>query len=387
MEISTLKKPGIPFSKLRKKNPKRIKVNKVEKSFFENDSKSELKELLLREVGEKATGFIENYSAIESSNTLITATTTRFNIDKQPSNYYSQIVNITRVNDIRWLNKFFEAVNSKLPNDGLFICCVETKKERKTRILKKIPFPFNWFLYTLDFLHKRVAPKIWLTKKLYFHLTKGKNRILTKAETLGRLVSCGFKIIDEQHINNKTWVVVKKVSEPLFDNNPSYGPFYKMPRVGKNGKIINVYKMRTMHPFSEYLQEYMVERYGYDNEGKGKIKNDFRRTSYGIFFRKFWIDELPQLINVLKGEMSLVGVRPLSKTRFNEFPEDMKKRRTKYKPGCFPPYVALLMPNEEDNIKAEKIYLDQKEKHPIRTDIKFFLLSIYNILTNKIRSA
>jgi len=387
MEISTLKNTEIPFFKLEKKKPKKIESNKLEKSLVENNSKSELKELLLREVGENATGFIENYSRIESSNTLVTATTTRFNIDKLPSNYYSQIVNISRVNDIRWINKFFESVNSKLSYDGVFIGCVETKKERKTRILKKIPFPFNWFLYTFDFLHKRVAPKIWLTKKLYFHLTKGKNRIITKAETLGRLVSCGFQIVEDREIVNKTWFIVKKVSKPLYDNNPSYGPLYKMPRVGKDGKIIHVYKMRTMHPFSEYLQDYMVERYGYDNEGKGKIKSDFRRTSYGIFFRKFWLDELPQLINVFKGEMSLVGVRPLSKTRFNEFPEDMKKRRTKYKPGCFPPYVALLMPNEEDNIKAEKIYLDQKEKHPIWTDIKFFWLSVYNILTNKIRSA
>ena len=85
--------------------------------------------------------------------------------------------------------------------------------------------------------------------------------------------------------------------------------------------------------------------------------------------------------------MSIVGVRPLSRSRFNEFPEEMKNLRIKYNPGCFPPYVALLMPNEEDNIKAERIYLNQKEKHPFWTDIKFLWLSVYNILTNKIRSA
>ena len=201
------------------------------------------------------------------------------------------------------------------------------------------------------------------------------------------MISSGFEIVKIKEIGKLTYFVTEKIKQPVYDLNPSYGPLFKMPRVGKNGKIIKVYKLRTMHPYSEYLQEYMVKTCGYDNEGKGKIKDDFRTTTLGGFFRKYWIDELPQLINVLKGEMGLVGVRPLSLTRFNEFPDEMKARRIKYKPGCFPPYVALLMPNEEDNITAEKIYLDQKEKHPFWTDIKFFWLSVYNIVTNKIRSA
>lgn len=346
-----------------------------------------LKELIVSEIGEQAYTYLNSQINFSDEVNLIISTGTRFNIERISEKKYSGIVNLTRVNDIRWLNKFFESVNSKIPNGGIFIGCVETKKERKKRILMKSPPPINWIHYTIDFFFKRIAPKIWLTKRLYFSLTKGKNRILTKAETFGRLISCGFEIVDEKVINNINWFVVRKVSAPLFDNNPSYGPFYKMPRVGKRGEIIHVYKIRTMHPFSEYLQEYMVQKHGYDNEGKGKIKNDFRVTTYGKFFRKFWIDELPQLINVIKGEMNLVGVRPLSRTRFDEFPEEMRQKRIKYKPGCFPPYVALLMPNEEDNIEAEKIYLEQKEKNPVWTDIKFFWLSVYNILTNKIRSA
>ncbi len=357
-------------------------------NYMENGNGIEIiKELLVTEIGETAHAYLHKNIDLSNNVTMLQSTSTRFNVEKINLNKFKNIVNIKRVNDIRWLNKFFEVVNSKLPIDGIFIGCVETKRERKARILRKSPSPFNWLHYSIDFIHKRIAPKIWLTKRLYFSLTKGKNRVITKAETLGRLISCGFKIIDEVEINNYTWFVVKKVSLPLYDNNPSYGPIYKMPRIGKNGKIINVYKLRTMHPFSEYLQEYMIEKYGYDNEGKGKIKNDFRATTLGSFFRRYWLDELPQLINVFKGEMVLVGVRPLSRTRFNEFPDEMKKRRTQFKPGCFPPYVALLMPNEEDNIKAEKIYLDQKEKHPFWTDIKFFWLSVYNIVTNKIRSA
>ncbi len=349
--------------------------------------KVNLNQLVKEQFGDEPYTFLSQYVNFEQEDTFVEATTTRFNMLKIPAGKYSSIVNLSRVNDIRWINKFFETVNSKLDNGNLFIGFVETKKNRKERILKKHFFPLNWIRYSADFVLHRVLPKVRFTKKIYFNITKGHNRVLTKAETLGRLISCGFEIKDVKEVGKLTYFVTEKIKEPVFDPNPSYGPFFKMRRVGKDGKIIRVYKLRTMHPFSEYLQEYMVKTHGYDNEGKGKIKNDFRNTTLGAFFRRYWIDELPQLINIIKGEMKLVGVRPLSITRFNEFPDHVKKRRTKYKPGCFPPYVALLMPNEEDNIKAEEIYLDQKEKHPIWTDVKFLWLSIYNIVTNKIRSA
>ena len=85
--------------------------------------------------------------------------------------------------------------------------------------------------------------------------------------------------------------------------------------------------------------------------------------------------------------MRLLGVRPLSQARFDEFPEDIKKERVKYRPGCIPPYVSLLMQDEKGNIEAERIYLKEKSKHPFSTDVKFLYLALYNILTNKIRSA
>jgi lipopolysaccharide/colanic/teichoic acid biosynthesis glycosyltransferase len=158
-----------------------------------------------------------------------------------------------------------------------------------------------------------------------------------------------------------------------------------MRRVGKNGHPIYVYKFRTMHPYSEYLQSYVTELNGYGENGK--IMNDFRATIWGKFLRRYWLDELPQLLNVLKGEMKLVGIRPVSERFLNEYPDDLKQLRLKQKPGCVPPYVALKKQKVEEYIETERTYLAEKAKHPWRTDIKYFFWAIYNIVTNKIRSA
>ncbi|MBI9035765.1 MAG: sugar transferase [Bacteroidales bacterium] len=177
----------------------------------------------------------------------------------------------------------------------------------------------------------------------------------------------------------------RKVRKPVYDENPTYGPLVKLRRFGKNKKIIEVYKMRTMHPFSEYIQDYVLKHNGYAENGKPA--GDFRLTSWGKFLRKYWLDESPQLLNVLKGEMKIVGVRPLSKRFLEEYPEDVKELRFKHKPGCFPPYVALLKQEVSEYIESERTYLEEKIKHPYTTDIKYFSKSVYNILTNKIRSS
>ncbi len=96
-------------------------------------------------------------------------------------------------------------------------------------------------------------------------------------------------------------------------------------RVGKNGKIFNMYKLRSMVHNAEELKKDLMDK----NEMTGpmfKIKDDPRVTKIGKFIRKTSIDELPQLINVLKGDMSLVGPRPSLPKEVNEFEPWMMKR-------------------------------------------------------------
>ena len=227
-------------------------------------------------------------------------------------------------------------------------------------------------------------PKLIITQKLYFFLTRGLNRVLSRAETLGRLYSCGFEIIEEAFIGNYLFFVARKIMEPAYDLSPTYGPYVKLRRIGKHGRIIKVYKFRTMHPFSEYLQPYLYKNHNLA-EG-GKFKNDFRVTTLGRLLRKCWLDELPMLINLMKGDVKIVGVRPLSRHYFFLYTKKLQEKRIKHKPGLVPPFYAD-MPNTIDEIVASELrYLEAYEKHPIRTDIKYFFKAFHNICIKKARS-
>ena len=240
-------------------------------------------------------------------------------------------------------------------------------------------------IWLADALINRVIPRFKVTSRLYKKLATRRNKPVSLAETLGRLAYCGFDIIETRRIKDNYYFEVLKTSEPVRNNPVSTGLFFPMKRVGKNGKIITVYKVRTMHPYSEYIQDYILKMNGYNNVGKPA--EDFRVTSWGKFLRKYWLDEIPQILNVLKGNMQLIGVRPLSKVRYNEFPEDLKNERIKFKPGCIPPYVALCMPDAKGNIEAERIYLRDLSRGVHTTNIRYMFMALYNIFTNKIRSA
>lgn len=343
-----------------------------------------MKNLIIQEAGKEAYDFIQEHVNFCSGKTLLLSTTTRFNIENQPDDAFEYIVNLKRINDIRRINKFFEAVNAKLPEKGIFIDCAETYMLRKQRILNKYPPVFNYIYYFIDWIFKRLFPKLPVAKKIYFAMTGGRNRVISKAETLGRLYSCGFEVIHEALINGHFYFVARKIKEPAFDYNPTYGPLIRLRRVGRNGKMIRVYKMRTMHAYSEYIQGYVFDKNNLQDGGK--LHNDFRVTTLGKIMRKFWIDEWPMFINILKGDMKIVGVRPLSMHYYNLYDEDLQKQRIKFKPGLIPPFYADLPKTFEEIMESERKYLNAYEKHPFLTDCKYFWLAWYNIIWKKARS-
>lgn len=344
-----------------------------------------MKELIVQKTSQKVYDFFSHFVNVEGQDTLVISTSDEFNILNHPSKV-TGIINLSPINDVRYINKFFECINSILVNNDAFIGCVETFQARKQRnAIQKIPI-LRSFYYVFEFIFLRIFPKVWGLKKVYFFFTHGRNRLLSKAEALGRLVSCGFKILDYETIDGLLYFVVEKEKEPAFNMEASYGPLFKMNRIGRNGKKIGVYKFRTMHPYAEYLQDYILTIHGYAKTGKPA--NDFRLTPWGKFMRRYWIDEIPQLINVLKGEMKLVGVRPVSERYFQDIPKEIQDLRLTQKPGCIPPYVSLNRKgNKEAVLQAEKEYLKTKVKYPYTTDIKFFFKAVLNIVFKGKRSA
>lgn len=364
-----------------------IPVQEIDPVFIEKKkppAEIKIDQYLIDEAGKEVYQFIDSQIDLSNGDHIVFSTTTKFNIDRLPKEHYTNLVNLKRINDIRYINKFFESVNGRIPKNGKFIGCAETQELRKQRILKKYPLGINVIYYILDFILKRIFPKFYLTKKIYFILTRGKNRVISRAEVLGRLYCCGFEVIEERFLDGHFYFAARKEKEPTYDLHPTYGPFIKLGRTGKDGKIIKVYKIRTMHPYSEYLQEYVYIHH-YLKEG-GKFENDFRVSTYGKFLRKFWIDETPMLLNFLKGEMKLVGVRPLSVHYYNLYSEELKRKRIQFKPGLIPPFYVDLPKTLEEIMTSEMNYLEQYEKNPVKTDFKYFFLALYNIILKNSRS-
>ena len=290
-----------------------------------------------------------------------------------------------RINDIRYINKFFESLNKKLPEGGILVGNVKPSGYRKKQVMSNMVWPFNIIFYSCFYLIKRVFPKVRYLKNIYFAITKGKNRVLSEMETYGRLYSCGFKLLDSKHIGGRLYFIAQKQGEPSYNTTPTYGPLIGLNRVGKDGKLIKVYKVRSMYPYSEYMQQWVFEKQGLQDGGK--IKDDPRVTTVGKILRKYWLDELPMLINIVKGELKIVGVRPVSQNYLkNVYPAEFLEYRKKFKPGFIPPFYVDLPKTTEEIIASEERYLKAYEKDPMFTDLKYLIQAFSNVLFKNARS-
>jgi len=167
----------------------------------------------------------------------------------------------------------------------------------------------------------------------------------------------------------------------LIKKEDRHGPiFFKQERIGKNGKIFYMYKFRSMVSNAESLLETILHL----NEVEGamfKIKSDPRITNIGKLIRATSIDELPQLWNVLKGEMSLVGPRP-PLAREVEMYTDYEKQRLIVLPGC----TGLWQATERNNVGfKEMVELDLKyiREKSLYFDIKIIIMTVFSLVIKR----
>lgn len=278
------------------------------------------------------------------------------------------------------LNLFFAACNKILEKGGYIWCNSQTSKLQQEVILCSYPVGIDWIVWILHYIWHRMCPKLRLTKKLYFALTKGRNRSFSRVEILGRMYRAGFEVIDEDIRDSQLFVVGHRYKEAITDDTPNVTPIIKLKRVGLDGKTFGVYKFRTMFSYSEYLQEYVYQHN--QLRSGGKFANDYRINFWGKLLRACWLDEFPMVINLFKGQMKLVGVRPLSQHYFSLYTPEMQELRTRTKPGLLPPfyYEKVTPVTLEDVQESEKRYLEAYLKAPFKTDWRYFWGIIRNIL-------
>ena len=164
----------------------------------------------------------------------------------------------------------------------------------------------------------------------------------------------------------------------IWIDSPGASPIFSQDRVGRDGKVFKFYKFRSMVPNAEAKLHEVLEQ----NEMDGpvfKMKNDPRITRVGRFIRKTSIDELPQLINILKGDMSIVGPRPALPREVAEYGE-YEMQRLYVTPGltCY----WQIQPNRNELTFDEWMDLDLKyiQDRSFWLDWKLIVLTVVAVL-------
>ena len=174
------------------------------------------------------------------------------------------------------------------------------------------------------------------------------------------------------------WPFMLLVAVVIVLDSPGAGPIFSQTRIGRDGKPFTFYKFRSMRPRAEEELEGLLEQ----NEMQGpvfKIKEDPRITRVGKFIRKTSIDELPQLWNVLRGEMSIVGPRPGIPREVEQY-DEYARQRLLVTPGltCF----WQIQPSRNELTFDEWVALDVKyiRERSFLTDWKIILATFGAVL-------
>ena len=159
----------------------------------------------------------------------------------------------------------------------------------------------------------------------------------------------------------------------------SKGPvFFKHTRIGKNGKIIKLYKFRSMVINAEELIKSFTPEQMQEYKENYKLTNDPRITKIGKFLRKTSLDELPQLLNIIKGELSIIGPRPVVTDELEKYGANTKKFLS-VTPGLTGYWAAngRSCTTYEQRMQMELYYIDNLS---LKMDIKVFFKTIEAVI-------
>ena len=223
---------------------------------------------------------------------------------------------------------------------------------------------------------------------------------VTKEDVVGNISNVSTKQYKNVLVERKPYIIIKRIIDiigaiagiiilipiiiGIFIAKIIYkdkGPMiYTHNRIGKDGKIFKMYKFRSMVVGAdEFLEKYLAENEEAREEYRinKKLKNDPRITTIGKFIRKTSLDEFPQFINVLKGEMTLVGPRPYLEREIDDI-------------GEYYPYIVAVKPGitglwqvsgRNDVAFKERLELDKEyyEKRSFKFDFKLLIKTVLKV--------
>ena len=207
----------------------------------------------------------------------------------------------------------------------------------------------------------------------------------------------GVFLKENKSISKRVYIVVKRfldiflsligliILSPIFliiaiiIKLDSKGPvFFVHSRIGEKGKPIGIYKFRTMVTNAEELIKKFTPEQKEEFEKNFKLENDPRVTKIGNFLRKTSLDELPQILNILKGELSIIGPRPIVQAELEKYGDD-KEKFLSVKPGLTGYWAANGRSDisYEERIQMELYYVDNMS---FGLDIKIFCKTILAVI-------
>ena len=207
----------------------------------------------------------------------------------------------------------------------------------------------------------------------------------------------GVFLKESKSISKRVYIVVKRfldiflsligliILSPIFliiaiiIKLDSKGPvFFVHSRIGEKGKPIGIYKFRTMVTNAEELIKKFTPEQKEEFEKNFKLENDPRVTKIGNFLRKTSLDELPQILNILKGELSIIGPRPIVQAELEKYGDD-KEKFLSVKPGLTGYWAANGRSDisYEERIQMELYYVDNMS---FWLDIKIFFKTILAVI-------
>lgn len=300
------------------------------------------------------------------------------------------------MNSVRRLNMFLEGLPGSVLMGGYFAFRYLPMEEDLAKLRSKKRGLKLWLSYAWHFFWYRALPKTPVLEKVYFtkyfesldswvyQRTKDRRRVVSRAEMWGRMYYWGFEILDERRIGEDYWVVTRRVRDPETNSKPSFFLVTRLTKVGLDGQPLHIHKLRTMYPFSEFVQEKIFNDHGLSETGK--FKNDFRLTDYGRFLRRYWLDEIPQIFDWLRGEIKLVGMRATSSQFLSLYPKGVYDLYVQTKPGLIPPIFDGSTSGFEDIVKIELAYLNAYQDRPVATDVRYFFKTVHDIVIRGVRS-